>query len=40
VHIGLQNPIHLPHTKAKVLEIIVIDLWLDKDEIHTPRMHP
>jgi hypothetical protein len=40
VHISLQNPIYLLQTKAKVLEITVIDLWLDKDEIHTPRMHP
>jgi hypothetical protein len=36
VHIGLQSPIHLPHTKTEVLEIIMIDLWFDMDEIHTP----
>jgi uncharacterized protein YbaP (TraB family) len=39
MHIGLQNTIHLPHTETKVLKVTMINLWLNKDEIHTPRMH-
>jgi hypothetical protein len=38
MHIGLENIVHLTHTKTKVLKVTMINLWLDKDEIHTPRM--
>jgi hypothetical protein len=39
MHIGLQNIIHLPHTKTKVLKVTMINLWFEKDEIHTLRIH-
>jgi hypothetical protein len=35
MHIGLQNTIQLLHTKTKVLKGTTINLWLDKDEVHT-----